>query len=330
MLGQLGIDPVTESVYRYLLVNPSGDISDWATATGLLESEVRQALDRLSELSLVNLCADSFQVRTVNPLPGLEALLARQQAELAEQQHNIEATKAAVAELVASYAHKQSVSGGGMQYLKGIEAVRDYIADSCESAQCELLSFAPGGPQTFENMRASRPLNRSLLDRGVKMRTIYLDSIRRDPPTVAHAEWLVSLGAHVRTVPSLPNRILIWDRASALIAADCEDTSAGAIVVTNTGLIRLLCALFDHVWQSADPLGAPMRRGGGEFSKQQTEVIRQMALGRTDEAIAKSIGVSTRTVRRLVTSVLNALDARSRFQAGVLSVQRGHLPSHPE
>lgn len=330
MLYQLGIDPVTESVYRYLLANPGGEPVDWAADLGLNEHDVRQSLDRLSELSLVQLRAEDYRVRAVNPLPGLEALLARQQAELAAQRQNVEATKAAVAELVAFYTQKQSVSGSGMHYLNGIEAIRDHIAMMCQGAREQLLSFAPGGPQTPENMQASKPLNSTLLRRGVRMRTVYLESIRRDPATVAHAEWLEGLGAQVRTVPSLPNRILIWDRASALIAADSEDTSVGAVVITNTGLLSLLCALFDHVWQSADPLSAPSRTASGDLSKQQVEVLRQMARGRTDEAIAKSIGVSTRTVRRAVTSALGSLGARSRFQAGVLSVQHGYLPLEPE
>ncbi|MGW6704016.1 LuxR C-terminal-related transcriptional regulator [Streptomyces sp. NPDC054956] len=315
-----------------MLAHPQGDVLEWAALLRLSEAEVRRALGRLSELALVRASADdACQIRAVNPILGLEALIARQQAELAAQQQQVEASRAAVAELVAEYAHQHSPAAGvGMQYLDGIDSIREHIETFNSEVREEFLTFAPGGPQTPANMEASRPINQSLLERGVKMRTVYLDSIRRDPPTVMHAEWLESLGAQIRTTPSLPNRIIIYDREVALIAADTDNTAVGAVVVTSPGLIAILCALFDSVWESAEPLGSPARPDPGELTKQQVELIRQMALGRTDEAIANSLGVSTRTVRRASAGLLQHLDARSRFQAGVHAVQRGYLRSSSE
>ncbi|MEU7553076.1 helix-turn-helix transcriptional regulator [Streptomyces sp. NPDC044571] len=332
MLSKLGIDAVTEAVYRCMLEHPQKDVPEWAAGLGLSEDEVRRALHRLSELALVRVSAeDTSTVRPVNPILGLEALVARQQAELAAQTQQVEASRAAVAELLAEYSHRHSpTSKVGMQYLAGIDEIRDQLEAINSEVREEFLTFAPGGPQSPENMRASRPLNQRLLDRDITMRTIYLSSIRRDAATVAHAEWLESLGAQIRTVPTLPNRIIICDRRIALIAANTENTADGAVVVTSPGMIALLCALFDHVWQTAEPLGASPRRSPGSLDKQQLEVLRLMAQGRTDESIANSLGVSTRTVRRIANGLLTHLNARSRFQAAVHAVRQGYLSASPE
>lgn len=332
MLSGLGIDAATEAVYRTMLARPEGGIASWAKELDLPESDVRQALDRLSGLALVRRSTDDHtRVRPVNPLLGLEALLAKEQAELAAHQLRVEASRAKVAETMAQFADRYAAgAGSGFQYLEGIDAVRDHIEILTNQVQDEFLTFAPGGPQTQANMAASRPLNLSLLDRGIRMRTVYLDSIRRDQPTVSHAEWLVDHGARIRTTPSLPNRLIVVDRRTALIATDSQNTRTGAVVVENPGTLALIIALFESVWQSAQPFGTRPERAPEQLSAHQAEVLRLMAQGLTDDAIAHHLGVSTRTVRRTVSGLLVQLDARSRFQAGVQAVQLGHLPGTPD
>ncbi|WP_223268058.1 helix-turn-helix domain-containing protein [Streptosporangium nondiastaticum] len=60
---------------------------------------------------------------------------------------------------------------------------------------------------------------------------------------------------------------------------------------------------------------------------QEEATVRLLAEGRTDEAIAKRLGVSRRTARRIATGLMERLGARSRFQVGVLAVQAGWLPT---
>ncbi|MFF3737170.1 hypothetical protein [Streptomyces sp. NPDC002566] len=104
-------------------------------------------------------------------------------------------------------------------------------------------------------MRSSRPLAEGLLDRNVRLRTLYLDSARNDPATVAHTDRLAALGGRIRTVPSLPNRMIICDRRIAVVAVDSDDTAAGAVVLRTAGVVSSLYALFESVWQSAPPMG---------------------------------------------------------------------------
>lgn len=329
MLDLLGLDSSTEAVYRAMLAHPQDGVEDLVSRLGMPGREIRDALDRLSELALVRVSTeDPTQLHAVSPHLGMEILLARQQAELAAQQQRVEASRAVAARMISEFAgQKDDVPEAGVQYLRGLESIRDYLTALNHQVRQEFLTFAPGGPQTEANMRSSRPLNQRLLERGVQMRTIYLDSIRRDSATVAHAEWLMGKGGQVRTVPSLPNRMIICDRQVAIMAADSNATSAGAVVLSAPGLIAALCALFESTWQAAEPLGTAAGREQDDLTRQQTEVLHLLAEGHTDDAIARKLGVSPRTARRFANTLMAHLDARSRFQAGARAVQYGYLPS---
>ncbi|WP_445396905.1 hypothetical protein ACSMX9_24200 [Streptomyces sp. LE64] len=54
-------------------------------------------------------------------------------------------------------------------------------------------------------------------------------------------------------------------------------------------------------------------------------VLDLMSKGFTDDAAAKATGMSVRTYRRHVATLMNELGARSRFQAGVLAARTGLL-----
>ncbi|MGW1889937.1 LuxR C-terminal-related transcriptional regulator [Streptomyces sp. NPDC002004] len=334
MLDLLGLDAVAESVYRALLAHPQGGVADLCALLDLPEQDVRGALDRLSSMALVRASTENpGQLHAVSPQVGMELLLAQQQARLAVQQQRLEASRAAAAQLILEFdGHRRpGPSASGVQYLEGLDAIRDHLSALHNRVTEELLTFAPGGPQTPANMRASRPLNEQLLERGVQMRTVYLESIRSSPETMEYAHWLTEQGCQVRTAPSLPNRMIIYDRKAAILAADTDNTAAGAVQVTSQGMIASLHALFESVWQSADPLEARVQQPDpGALTRQQSEALKLLAQGCTDETIAKRLGVSPRTARRIAHGLMTYLDARSRFQAGVLAVQKGYLPATSE
>ncbi|MFD9723230.1 helix-turn-helix transcriptional regulator [Streptomyces sp. NPDC059072] len=329
MLDPLGLDAVAESVYRGILADLR-DVPELCLRLGLSEESVRSALDRLSEMALVRVSTeDATQLHAVSPHVGMELLLARQQADLATRQQQLEASRAAATQLILEYdgGRASAPADPGVRYLDGIESIRDHLSTLLSQVSGELLTFAPGGPQTAANMAASRPLNQQLLQRGVQMRTVYLDSIRGCPDTMQYARWLTEQGCQVRTVPSLPNRMIIYDRASAIIAADTGNTGAGAVEVTSQGMVTTLHTLFETVWQSAEPLESRPAADPGALTRQQAEALRLLALGCTDETIAHRLGVSSRTARRIASGLMTFLGAGSRFQAGVHAVQRGYLPA---
>ena len=76
----------------------------------------------------------------------------------------------------------------------------------------------------------------------------------------------------------------------------------------------------------AEQLGTPIGDDAeGELDARDATVLRLMAAGVTDAAIARQTGFSQRTVERRVRHVMERLGAQTRFQAGVQAVHRGWL-----
>ncbi|MFJ3977947.1 helix-turn-helix domain-containing protein [Streptomyces sp. NPDC090021] len=328
MLTELGLDASAEAVYRAMLMEPGSGVAALAGAVGIDEGDVREALDLLSELALVQPSADdSGRLRAVSPDIGMEILMARGQAELAAQQQRLEASRAAAARLISEYSElRPAARHPGVEQLIGLDAVRDRLVALTRETKEELLAFSPDATLSETALAASRPLNRTLLERGVRMRTLYLDSVRNSRPSVEHANWLTELGGQVRTVASLPTRMLIVDRRTALIPVS-DDSSAGAVVLTGHGMLVALCALFESTWAAAQPLAEVAVLGPDGLTAQQAAAVRLLAEGHTDDAIAKRLGVSSRTARRIANELMERLGARSRFEAGVRAVQEGWLPT---
>ncbi|MGW4651957.1 helix-turn-helix transcriptional regulator [Kitasatospora sp. NPDC004289] len=331
MLTTLGLDTTSEAVYRAMLMHPQEGVAGLAAVTGLAEADVRAALDVLSELALVRPSYEqSGALRAVSPDVGMEILMTRQQAELAAQQLRIEASRAAAAQLIAEYSDmRPTTAHPGVEQLVGLDAIRGRLSSLTREVKDEVMTFAPDGAHTRESMEASRPLNQDLLDRGVRMRTVYLESCRNNQPTVEHVEWISARGGQVRLAPSLPTRMIITDRTTVVIPVNGEDSAAAAVVLTGHGTVTALCALFENVWSSAQPLGTSSTPDVHGLTPQEATAIRLLAEGFTDEAIGKRLGVSQRTARRTATDLMERLGARSRFEAGVKAVQHGWLPSRP-
>lgn len=328
MVGRQELDDVTASVYRSKLANPQDGVPELAERLALSPDDVRRSLALLSDMALLRGGgSDPGQGRAIDPQLALQLLQARQQAELAAQQQRMEATRAAVVDLMAEItgSSAQESAKSGIRYLEGIDAIRDQLELLAAQTRSEVLSFAPDAQISPASIEAARPLNLRNAERGIVMRTVYLDSIRHDHHAREYVTWLEGVGAHVRTSPVLPNRLTIVDRRSALVAVDATNTAAAALV-TSPGLISLLVTLFEHIWQAATPLGPAAAPCAPELlTRQQAAVLQLMAEGRTDEAIAHSLGVSTRTVGRVITGLLTHLGVRSRFQAGMRAVQYGYL-----
>ncbi len=187
------------------------------------------------------------------------------------------------------------------------------------------MNFSPGGAQSRESLEASRPLDEQSLGNGIRLRTVYLDSVRNNRATVEYAHWLSELGGEVRTVPALPIRMLIADRSAAVLPTNPSDSREGAVLLSNPGVVTALVALFEQVWEQAVPLGSPRQTSATGPTAQEKELLKLLASGSTDEVAARQLGVSLRTVRRIMAELMSRLGARSRFEAGLLVARSGWL-----
>jgi DNA-binding CsgD family transcriptional regulator/sugar-specific transcriptional regulator TrmB len=327
MLETLGLSAPATRVYQAMLDQPTYGIAELATALDMSETQVHGSLDDLADLMLVRASREyPGQLRAVSPEVGLADMLLREEAELAERQARLAASRAAVTRLVSDRADSHDTTGSHGERLLGMDAIQARLETMARNDTFECLGVSPGPAQRPEDLAASRPLNAEALARGVAIRTLYQDSVRNDAATIAHAHWLLDNGGEVRTTPTVPQRLVISDRSRALVPIDPTDPRKGALYVTEPGLVAALVGLFEQAWAAAVPLGATRTQDPDTgLSDNERELLRLLGSGMTDEAAGHRLGVSLRTVRRQMASIMERLNASSRFEAGLKAAQKGWL-----
>lgn len=186
--------------------------------------------------------------------------------------------------------------------------------------------MSPGGAMGPANLASGLEHNMALLNRGVSMRIVYLDSVRNDQAVLDYPARMTVAGAQMRTVPALALRLIILDRTTAFVPIDLEDSSAGALLLHGRSLVAPLVTLFDLKWAVGAPVGGLPDVDGAVPSAQHQAVLLLLFAGHTDETIARRLGVSLRTARRVIADLMTRLGARGRFHAGARAAELGWLP----
>jgi DNA-binding CsgD family transcriptional regulator/sugar-specific transcriptional regulator TrmB len=324
MLGRLGVPADAESVYWAILEHPDWGVAELVTELGIAESTVRDALSTLADCALVYpVSSQPGGLRAVSPQVGLTALLERFERRIQTEQEQYQTTRAMVLALAAS--HDDARQRDEIVRLDGVDAVRDRLAELARTVSAECMTFTTGSALPPAAIESGMRLNTLALDRGVKIRNIYQESILNDLRTQEYARWMAERGARSRTVPMILLRMTIVDRTIALIPIDPDDSSRGAVEVRGGGLMTALCLLFELMWDLGTPFGEPKRFDDNGLNVQETAVVRLLGQGLTDEAIGRKLGLSERTIRRLVSDLMKRLGAKSRFQAGVEAIHRGWI-----
>ena len=170
---------------------------------------------------------------------------------------------------------------------------------------------------------AFRGADRDNLRRGVRYRVLAPDHARITPEAGRRLDAFASHGAEIRTVATVPMAALVVDGALALLPGDHRHGELTAFRLPS--VVTTVVELFERLWPAATPLAPAAARGGTGPTARELDLLALLADGYTDESAAARLGISVRTVRRMVSDLMHRLGARSRFQAGAKAADRGWL-----
>jgi DNA-binding CsgD family transcriptional regulator len=193
---------------------------------------------------------------------------------------------------------------------------QDGVAALLAGAQDEVIAMStltPSGP-------AFGPRD---VRSGLRYRAIYPDTARTAPTLCRHLGAMSVAGVAVRTMPLVPMNALIIDRSVAVLPADSANGSVAVLRLNS--VVTTATELFERIWPDAVPLADNDVPLDTDLSLRERDMLRLLSLGATDEFAAAQLGISVRTVRRMVAQIMHRLGARSRFQAGVKAADRGWL-----
>lgn len=118
------------------------------------------------------------------------------------------------------------------------------------------------------------------------------------------------LGIDIRVLDRLPSWFYVDEnKLAGLPVTWGEDWPSSILLVRTPPVIGALNLIFDSLWNRAEPVSKESR--GWE------PVVRLLAQGLTDEAVARFLGMDVRTVRRRVAEAMSDLGATSRFALGM-------------
>lgn len=162
---------------------------------------------------------------------------------------------------------------------------------------------------------------------GMTVRKLMSPLALADEAQRAHLRRLDVAGAQVRISSApLPHETIILDRRVAILAGQAPPLGGQHreyTVTTSPVLVGGVRSLFNAAWEAAIDLAAYLRGEVPELAPEAREILRALGTGLTDEAAARRLGTSLRTYRRRVADLMSALDAGSRFQAGVRAAELG-------
>ncbi|MEO3749053.1 LuxR C-terminal-related transcriptional regulator [Streptomyces sp. B6B3] len=326
------IDGVTLRVYQLRVTHPTDRVSQLAVRAGVTPADVSRAEQRLSVLGLLQPSPGGGWV-AISPESAAESLLAPMEQDILRRRIAMAATREQMHALSGDYLEARSLRSAtsSIEIVSDLGNVRSVIDDLARNCTSSVEVLSPGGAPNEEAMRAALPLDLDVLGRGVRLRMLLQYSARGHRATAQYVETIVRAGAEVRCTSVLPSRMLLYDGACAVLPFDPGNTGRGVALIRDSAVLGFLGQLFAHYWEEAeDYLEEEAAAGAGEASDAvlrglERDVLLLMAAGKTNEAIAGQLGISQRSVSRLVGRLMERLDATNRFQAGARAAQRGWL-----
>jgi DNA-binding CsgD family transcriptional regulator len=156
---------------------------------------------------------------------------------------------------------------------------------------------------------------------GTEQRTLYDDSVLDSPVLAATvAEWAAA-GERQRVMAAIPSEFVIYGDVAVVGPEVWGDPASQYVVVRDRMLVRAFIEMFDRMWAVASPI--PTRRTTDEG--EDDHLLDLLSRGFKDEAIARYLGWSLRTVRRRVARLMEELGTKTRFQLGAEAVRAGRL-----
>lgn len=321
MLETFGISTEAETLYDALVRHPGRAPAQ--IPTRLTDEDLASALEELRTRGLV-LPLESGAVDVVPPERALTHLIEEEERALAARMNGLSRARQSIPEVVADYlAPRTPTRGEHIELIEDPEHVRSRIFQLSAAAQESVWAVHPGTALTPEQITSALISDRDIAARGLDCRMILTPASLGPPHWDEYLEALQAMGHHLRLHEAATQVCLIFDRQHAVLPASTDGVPPfGAYVLTDTALTAPVVALFEEHWSTGAHF-TTVEGGRDVTSERIGQVVALLARGMKDEAVARRLGVSTRTMRRLVAATMEELGAESRFQAGIEAVRRG-------
>ncbi len=307
-LHSLGLSDQESRAYAALARVPSASVEELARELGVGDSEAADLVEHLAGRQLV-VRRPGDRWAAVRPAVALGALLAQRREDLG-------ATRVVLDELDDAFrAARPDVSTDVvLDVAHGPDEIADRMRQIQVAARSEVLSLVKS--PVIASGSGDDGAEDDAVRRGVEYRVVLERSmLEEEPRLVEGIHRARAAGEQVRVAGHVPTKLFVVDREVALVPLGSDS----AVLLGAGGLVDALVALFEAVWER----GQELDLGPGEPDSDDVPLLTMLLAGLTDEAIARDLGISPRTLQRRVRGLLDLAGVDTRLQLGYVVAQRG-------
>ena len=324
-LSSLGLSGAEERLYARLLPLSGGEVATVATALDIPARDLAAEIEPLARLGVCRI--DDGHLVVLALADALALLIKREAAQAASAEARLSRLAEAVPLLAAS------VSRPGTGEVDDVRPIEGEVTSGGNALQLlsNLISESRGDllwlrPDAWRMPREGAMVEviKAAIATGRRSRAIYPVVALSEAPDVLRAR--ARVGEQIRLLPDLPSRLMVIGTTHAVVPEPLGYADEPRLLVRQGALVESLILLFEEFWARASPVPELDSLVGGEARPDLRRFLLQLlAAGQKDEQIARTLGMSLRTVRRRIADVMSDLGADSRFQAGVEAVRRGWI-----
>ncbi|MBF9073290.1 LuxR C-terminal-related transcriptional regulator [Streptacidiphilus fuscans] len=326
MLNLPHLDATSVTVYRAHVAHPSATEEQLCAMLGVPLDELRRAQRQLETLNLLRPAPNGLWV-AVHPETASDLLLSEAERVLIEQRTAMASARARLDALTGDYldALRDRPVNRGVESVEGQEELRAVIEELTLGCRSSVDAMVRISDQADRELLPEMQLDLAMLAGRVRVRTL----MQRSGPGNLGAKYLRAIstaGAQVKSLTVLPACMLVFDGATAVLPLGPGGAPGHGVVIRDPAVLQLLTELFEQHWEQASDVAdlATATSDAGPTDMERA-VLRMMAAGKKDEVIARQVGVSTRSISRVIAALMQRLQADNRFQAGVHATANGWL-----
>ncbi|MCX5383351.1 helix-turn-helix transcriptional regulator [Streptomyces sp. NBC_00083] len=310
------------TVYGLIHRNPGWGTEEVSSGADCSPAEVEEACDRLLATGLLSPAPTArCGFATVEPEAALTRLFTSEERQAAAHAERMARIRSDIAALTVHFADLRNERRAPVEVetLATPALVNSFLEDAGSMVRSRMRSMHPGGPPPEDVIDEMLLRDKEMAGRNIEVEVLYQRRAAEVPYVAAYLMDAARRGREARTAEFLPIRMILFDDDLAVLPINPADSSEGALAVHGRALMATLHAFYDHCWHNAT---LPRRPQEGRASRpaldsQELIVVRLLADGVKDEVIARHLGVSSRTLSRLISGLLERLGVQTRFQAAL-------------
>lgn len=322
VLSALGLSREDERLYQRLLPLSRQEVGVVADAFGVEVDDLPELISPLVTREIARLADGRIVVRALTDVMAHQIRREAVAAELARDR--LVQLSAALPFLSAAATRPRPGDVEDLGILDGEVSSGgnplQLLTTLIEESQGDLLWLRPDAWRMPRESAVAQVVGAAIAS-GRRSRAIYPLRALHEAPDALRAR--AQAGEQIRVISDLPTRLIVIGSTHAVLPEPLGFADEPRLLVRQRGLVEALTLLFELMWERA--VAVPDLDLGEARPELRRFLLQQLAAGARDEQIARTLGISLRTVRRRVAGLLIDLGVDSRFQAGVEAVRRGWL-----